>query len=244
MAPPDNDVLFTRSLVKSYHGSPALRGVSLGVHEGEVLAIEGKRGSGKSTLLACLSGQLLPDSGEVWFNSTPVHTMSAAARDRLRRERFGWIGAEPLLVPELTAVENAALPLLLLGLKHSTAKTAAIEWLERLDVAECARKRPSDLLQAQRQRVAVARALVGRPDVVLADEPTAPLHHEDQGQVLRTLTAAARSHGITVVVATHDPEASAYADRTVGLVDGRVVSSGPALLSARRESADPCSASA
>jgi putative ABC transport system ATP-binding protein len=220
-APPDNDVLWARSLHYAYDGTPALAGVSIGVREGEILAVTGPRGSGKSTLLRCLAGQLAPDSGEVWFNSAPVHTLGRMARERLRRDRFGWIDTEPHLVPELTAWENAALTLLLRGTPHRAAKTAAVEWLERLDVGDCARKRPAELLQAQRQRVAIARALSSDPSVLFADEPSAPLHRADRAHVLRTLTTAARSHGITVVLATHDTEVAALADRTVALVDGR-----------------------
>jgi putative ABC transport system ATP-binding protein len=220
-ANPDNDVLWARGLHHAHAGSPALQGVSLGVRQGEILAVTGPRGSGKSTLLGCLSGHLLPDRGEVWFNSAPVHTLTAEARDRLRRERFGWVGAGPQLVPELTAWENAALPLLLAGAGNRVAKRAALEWLGRLDVADCARHRPAALVQAQRQRVAIARALVHQPEVVFADEPTAPLHQADRAQVLRTLTTAGRSHGITVVLASQDPEVATLTDRTLSLVDGR-----------------------
>lgn len=221
VAPPDNDVLWARGLHYSYSGSPALTGVSIGVREGEVLAVTGPRGAGKTTLLKCLSGQLLPDPGEVWFNSAPVHTLSRAARERLRRERFGWIDSTPHLVPELAGWENAALPLLVRGTAHRAAKQTALEWLERLDVGDCARKKPGVLTQAQRQRIAIARALAAEPTVVFADEPTAPLHSADRAQVLRTLTTAARSHHITVVLATLDDESSALADRSVTLVDGR-----------------------
>ncbi|RKN06680.1 ABC transporter ATP-binding protein [Streptomyces radicis] len=221
MAPPDNDVLWTRDLHYAHNGSPALLGVTLGVQQGEILAVTGQRGCGKTTLLGCLSGQLVPDDGEVWFNSMPVHTLTPTSRERLRRDRFGWIGDSPQLVPELTAWENAALPLLLAGGGPRQARRTALEWLERLDVGECARKRPSALLQSQRQRVAIARALVHQPDVLFADEPTAPLHRADRAQVLRTLTTAGRSHGITVVLATHDAEVATLADRTVTLVDGR-----------------------
>ncbi|WP_175411238.1 ABC transporter ATP-binding protein [Streptomyces sp. TRM64462] len=221
VAPPDNDVLWARSLHHTHNGSPALSGVSLGVREGEILAVHGPRGSGKTTLLRCLSGQLVPQEGEVWFNSAPVHTMGPVQRERLRRDRFGWIDPQPVLVPELTAWENAALPLLLRGCSHRAARSAALEWLERLDIGTCATRRPHALLQAQRQRVAVARALVGTPTVLFADEPTAPLHRADRSLVLRTLTAAARSHRITVVLATHDAEVAALADRTVALLDGR-----------------------
>ncbi|MER5400489.1 ATP-binding cassette domain-containing protein [Streptomyces sp. NPDC002599] len=223
VAPPDNDVLWARALHVKHNGSPALSGVSLGVREGEILAVGGPRGSGKTTLLLCLSGQLLPQQGEVWFNSSPVHTMGPLTRERLRRDRFGWIGPVPTLVPELNAWENTALPLMLRGWTRRAAKTAALEWLKRLDVGDCARRRPHALLQAERQRVAVARALAPTPTVLFADEPTAPLYRADQAHVLRTLTSAARSHGITVVLATHDPDTAALADRTVNLLDGRRV---------------------
>ncbi|MET9564268.1 ABC transporter ATP-binding protein [Streptomyces tauricus] len=222
-APPDNDVLWARALHVTHNGSPALTGVSLGVREGEILAVGGPRGSGKTTLLRCLSGQLTAQEGEVWFDSTPVHTMSPMRRERLRRDRFGWIDPTPVLVPELTAWENAALLLMLRGVSRRRARTTALEWLDRLDVGGCARKRPYALLQAERQRVAIARALAPAPSVIFADEPTAPLHRADRAQVLRTLTAAARSHGITVVLATHDADTAALADRTVSLLDGRRV---------------------
>lgn len=221
VAPPDNDVLWARGLTYAHDGSPALQGVSMGVREGEILAVTGPRGSGKTTLLRCLSGQLRVRQGEVWFNSVPVHTMGPLARERLRLDRFGWIDPEPVLVPELNAWENTALPLMLRGTGRRAAKAAALEWLERLDIRDAARKRPHALLQSERQRVVVARALVSAPTVLFADEPTAPLHRAEHTHVLRTLTTAARSHAITVVLATHDPETAALADRTVSLLDGR-----------------------
>jgi putative ABC transport system ATP-binding protein len=241
VAPPDNDVLWARSLHYSHNGSPALTDVSLGVREGEILAVDGPRGSGKTTLLRCLSGQLVPREGEVWFNSSAVHTLRPAAREQLRRDRFSWIGPEPALVPELNAWENAALPLLLCGSSRRAAKTAAMEWLERLDIGACARKRPYALLQAQCQRIAVARALITTPAVLFADEPTARLHAGDRAQVLRTLTTAARSHDITVVLATMDAEVATLADRTVTLADGRRV--GALLPSEAEGRADACSLS-
>ncbi len=220
-APAGNEVLWGRDLHHSYRGSPALLGASLRVADGEILAIVGPRGAGKTTLLKCLSGQLRPDLGEVWFQDAPLHALPTGVRERLRRDRFGWIGTTPGLVPELTARENAALPLLLCGVSYRAARQAAEEWLERLDVAAAARKRPADLTTAQAQRVAAARALVTLPEVLFADEPTAPLHRTDQAQVLRALTSAARTHRITVLLATHDPEVASYADRMIALVDGR-----------------------
>ncbi|MDQ0716518.1 putative ABC transport system ATP-binding protein [Streptomyces luteogriseus] len=223
-AQPDNDVLWARALHFQHDdGSPALCGVSLGVREGEILAIGGPRGSGKTTLLRCLSGMVPVRRGEVWFNSVPVHTMGPLTRERLRRDRFGWIDPSPSLVPELNAWENAALPLMLRGTSRRRAKTAALEWLERLDIGDSARKRPHQLVQAERQRVCIARALAPAPSVLFADEPTAPLHRADRAHVLRTLTTAARSHRITVVLATHEAETAALADRTVSLLDGRCV---------------------
>ncbi|WP_326587768.1 ABC transporter ATP-binding protein [Streptomyces sp. NBC_01294] len=229
-APPDNDVLWARSLhyshrgsprTKSGGGSPALVGVSVGVRQGEILALTGPRGSGKTTLLRCLSGQLRPEQGEVWFNSVPVHTMGTLARERLRRDRFGWIGPDPQLLPELKAWENAALPLLLSGASHRSAKHAACEWLDRLDIGGLARKRPAALSRGESQRVALARALVNEPAVIFADEPTAPLHRADRALLLRTLTTAARSHEITVLLATHEEATAAVADRRLALLDGR-----------------------
>lgn len=223
-APPDNDVLWARSLHFTHRdGSPGLGGISMGVREGEILAVGGPRGSGKTTLLHCLSGLVPAQRGEVWFNSVPVHTMGPLARERLRRDRFSWIDPAPVLVPELNVWENAALPLMLRGTSRRRAKAAALEWLERLDVGDKARKHPRDLTQAERQRVCITRALAPSPSVLFADEPTAPLHRADRAHVLRTLTTAARSHGITVVLATHDQDTAALADRTVTLLDGRQV---------------------
>ncbi|MFC9296372.1 ABC transporter ATP-binding protein [Streptomyces sp. NPDC057011] len=229
--PPQEDLLWARSLHYSHSGSPGLIGVSAGVRQGEILALTGPRGSGKTTLLHCLSGRLRPDQGEVWFNSVPVHTMGSLSRERLRRDRFGWIGPEPQLLPELKVWENAALPLLMAGASHRNAKHAACEWLDRLDIGGFARKRPGSLNRAESQRVALARALVSLPAVIFADEPTAPLHRTERALLLRTLTTAARSHGITVLLATHDEETAATADRRLALLDGRTAAAAGALAS-------------
>ncbi|MEW2302840.1 ATP-binding cassette domain-containing protein [Streptomyces sp. NPDC006655] len=223
-APPDNDVLWARALhFRHQDGSPGVTGVSLAVREGEILAVSGPRGSGKTTLLRCLAGLTPVQGGEVWFNSTAVHRMGPVTREKLRRDRFGWIDPVPALIPELNVWENTALPLMLRGTSRRRAKVAALEWLDRLDVGDRARRRPAQLQQAERQRVAIARALAPSPTILFADEPTAPLHRSDRAHVLRTLTTAARSHGITVVLATHDAETAALADRRVSLLDGRRV---------------------
>jgi putative ABC transport system ATP-binding protein len=240
-APPDNDVLRARGLHYSYDGSPALQSVSLGVRAGEIVAITGPRGSGKTTLLSCLSGQLPCMGGGLWFDGKPMHTLGRGARERLRRDHFGWVGSKPQLIPELTAWENAALPLLLGGTGHRTARKTACEWLDRLDIGACARKRPAMLRSSERQRVAIARALAHSPAILFADEPTAPLHRAEHVLALRTLTTAARSHNITVVLATHDPKFETsqgpgpvraldvpVTDRVLTLIDGLL--SGPTVL--------------
>jgi putative ABC transport system ATP-binding protein len=244
VAPPDNDVLWARALHFTYSdGSPALRGVSIGAQEGEIVAVSGPRGSGKTALLRCLSGLARAQRGEVWFNSVPVHTMGPLARERLRRDRFTWIDPAPALVPELNVWENTALPLMLRGTSRRRAKMTAMEWLERLDVGDAARKRPHQLRQSERQRACIARALAPSPTVLFADEPTAPLHRADRAHVLRTLTTAARSHGITVVLATYDPDTAALADRTVLLLDGRCVNTVHLPEVIETEGRAPCSLS-
>ncbi|MFF4652411.1 ABC transporter ATP-binding protein [Streptomyces sp. NPDC001380] len=218
--PAEADLVRASGVLKSLDGTAALHGVSLTVRQGEVLAVTGPRGSGKTTLLGCLGGLLPVDDGEVWFAGRPLHSLPRTERERLRREHVGWVGSEPQLVPELTVRENAALPLLLAGAGRRAAYTAAAEWLERLDVAGCARLRPAELTQEQRQRVAVARALAPLPRLVLADDPTAPLHRDAGEQVLRVLGTAARSHGLTLVLALNDPGQARHADRSVALLDG------------------------
>jgi putative ABC transport system ATP-binding protein len=220
-APPDNDVLWARGLCYDRGGTPALREVSLAVREGEILAVTGPRGCGKTTLLGALCG-LLPCAGEVWFDSVPVHTLPPRVRERLRLERFGLIADTPQLLPELRGWENVALPLLLAGAGHRKARRSALEWLERLDAGDCARHRPAALSRPQQQRVAIARALVHEPAMLLADEPTAPLHQSDRVQVLRTLLTAARSHAITTVLTGVGEETTRLADRTLTLTDGRL----------------------
>jgi putative ABC transport system ATP-binding protein len=217
----DNDMLWTRELHCVREGTTALQDVELSVAKGEIVALTGPRGSGKTTLLGCLAG-LLPHRGGVWFDDIPVHELPSGVRDRLRRERFGRVSDTPELLPELTGWENVALPLLLNGTGHRKARRAATEWLERLDAGDCARKRPAQLPRHRQQRVAIARALVHGPAVLFADEPAAPLHQGDRVQALRTLVAAARSHGITTVISGREEEVAPLADRAVRLLDGRI----------------------
>jgi putative ABC transport system ATP-binding protein len=182
----------------------------------------GPSGSGKSTLLHCLAGILAPDSGEVWFAGSRVDTMREADRSLLRRKHFGFVFQSGQLVPELTAEENVALPLLLAGARRSVALAESQTWFERLDLVGLEHRRSGELSGGQAQRVALARALVSRPQVVFADEPTGSLDSLSGEHVMELLVAASREQGTTVVLVTHDSRVAAYAQREVVVRDGKV----------------------
>jgi putative ABC transport system ATP-binding protein len=217
-------ILEARDLVLSFGETPALRGASLSVKKGEVLAVMGPSGSGKSTLLHCLAGILAPDSGEVYFDGQRVDAMREGDRSRLRRERFGFVFQFGQLVPELTAEENVALPLLLGGTRREEALRGARAWFERLELDGLERHRAGEMSGGQAQRVALARGLVAHPDVLFADEPTGSLDSLTGELVMGLLTRTAREEGTTVVLVTHEPRVAAYADREVIVRDGKVTS--------------------
>jgi putative ABC transport system ATP-binding protein len=219
-APPT--IIEARSVVKSFGETPALRGASLRVRSGEIVAIMGPSGSGKSTLLHCLAGILIPDEGEVWFGGQRLDTLSDDQRSELRRDRFGFVFQFGQLVPELTAEENVALPLLLSGTRRGPAMTAARKWFGTLDLDGLQRRRSGELSGGQAQRVALARSLVAGPGILFADEPTGSLDSMSGEMVMNLLTAAAREHGTTVILVTHDARVAAYADREVVVRDGKV----------------------
>jgi putative ABC transport system ATP-binding protein len=211
-----------RDLVLSFGSTPALRGASLGVGQGEIVAVMGPSGSGKSTLLHCMAGILTPDRGEVWFGAQRLDTLSDEHRSELRRNRFGFVFQYGQLVPELTAEENVALPLLLSGTRRGPAITAARDWFATLGLDGLQRRRSGELSGGQAQRVALARGMVARPEVLFADEPTGSLDSVSGELVMDLLTAAAREHGTTVILVTHDARVAAYADREVIVRDGKV----------------------
>ncbi|GIF77700.1 ABC transporter ATP-binding protein [Asanoa siamensis] len=219
-------ILRARGVVKSYGPTPALRGVTIDVAEGEILAVTGPSGCGKSTLLHCLAGILRPDAGEVSYGEHRLDTWSERMRARLRRTEFGVLFQFGQLVTELTAAENVALPLLLAGTGRREARTAAVGWLDRLGVADLADTRPGEMSGGQQQRCAVARALVTEPRVLFADEPTGALDSRTSEQLLGELVRVARDQRTTVLLVTHDVQVAAYADREVALRDGAVDASG------------------
>src|ERR1700723_1819105 len=211
-----------RDLVLSFGSTPALRGASLGVGQGEIVAVMGPSGSGKSTLLHCLAGILPPDEGEVWFAGQRLDTLSDERRSELRRDRFGFVFQSGQLVPELTAEENVALPLLLSGTRRGPAMTAARKWFAALGLDGLEQRRSGELSGGQAQRVALARGLVTEPEVLFADEPTGSLDPRSGELVMDLLPAAVGEHGTTVVLVTHDARVAAYADREVVVRDGKV----------------------
>lgn len=218
-----------RDLVLSFGETPALRGASLSVKRGEIVAVMGPSGSGKSTLLHCLAGILVPDSGEVTFDGRRLDVMREAERSKLRRDRFGFVFQFGQLVPELTAEENVALPLLLSGTHREQALREARSWFERLDLEGMERHRTGEMSGGQSQRVALARALVACPTVLFADEPTGSLDSLNGERVMDLLTTSARQQGTTVILVTHEPRVAAYSDREVTVRDGHLTAPQPAL---------------
>jgi putative ABC transport system ATP-binding protein len=214
-------LLVATGLRKTYGPTPALDGADFSIRSGEVVAVMGPSGSGKSTLLHCLAGIVRADSGEVSYRGRELTRMSDGERSALRRTDFGFVFQFGQLVPELTCLENVAMPMRLAGARRRAAEERAVEWLERLEVGEIAGKRPGEVSGGQGQRVAVARALVGGPRVVFADEPTGALDSLNGEQVMRLLTDAARDTRAAVVLVTHEPRVAAYSDREIVVRDGK-----------------------
>ncbi|GAA4977350.1 ABC transporter ATP-binding protein [Actinoplanes utahensis] len=214
----------------------ALDGVSLDLATGSFTAVMGPSGSGKTTLLHCAAGLERPDSGLVEVNGEPMPGGSETRLTRFRRERIGFVFQQYNLLPTLTALQNATLPLTLAGKRVDRARAIAL--LEEVGLGDRLHHRPDQLSGGQRQRVAVARALVTAPSVVFADEPTGALDTRSARDVLALLRSAVDRHGRTVVMVTHDPVAASYADSVIFLADGRLDPAGEL----RRPSADAIAA--
>ncbi|MER5775818.1 ABC transporter ATP-binding protein [Streptomyces sp. NPDC002039] len=218
---PAGTLLCATDLRKAYGSAKALDGAEFSIHPGEVVAVMGPSGSGKSTLLHCLAGIVAPDSGTVTYAGRELSAMNDSERSALRRGEFGFVFQFGQLVPELTCVENVALPLRLAGVKRKEAERTALGWMERLQVDDLGAKRPGEISGGQGQRVAVARALVTRPRVIFADEPTGALDSLNGELVMQLLTEAARSANAAVVLVTHEARVAAYSDREIVVRDGR-----------------------
>lgn len=235
-------VLEASGLEKSFGPTRALAGVSLAVRTGESVAIMGASGSGKTTLLHCLAGITLPDAGSVAFHGgtgrVQVNALGEADRSRLRREAFGFVFQQGLLIPELTAVENVALALMLNGMPRLRAEEHARGWLAALGLGGMEDRRIGQLSGGQAQRVAIARAQVTGASVVFADEPTGALDSATSAEVMGALLHSTVGQGRTLVVVTHDAEVAARCSRIVDVRDGRIVGERvPAGADASREAA-------
>jgi putative ABC transport system ATP-binding protein len=205
----------------------ALADLDLVVRRGELIAIMGPSGSGKTTLLNCLSGLDEIDAGRALVDGQDLSTMSDARRTAYRASAMGFVFQTFNLLPVLTAVENVELPLLLAGCRVQRARSRAMEMLDRVGLDQRAGHRPAELSGGEQQRVAVARALVARPAIVWADEPTGNLDTHMAEQIAALLRELNRADGQTIVLITHDPGIGASADRRIELRDGRLVRDEP-----------------
>jgi len=213
-------VLAADNLALSYGRTVALASASATVRRGEVVAVRGPSGSGKSTMLQCMAGLVRPDSGVVTFDGTELTSLSERTRSRLRLREFGFVFQYSELVPELTLRENVTLPLELTGSPRARRAGRVAELLDRLGIVAEADRRPAQVSGGQAQRAAVARAIVHRPRVVFADEPTGALDGGNSTVVLDLLMTLAREDGAAVVLVTHDTTVAERAERTVVMCDG------------------------
>ena len=223
---PGGVIMSARGLEMSFGQTRALRGVDLDLLAGEVLAVTGPSGSGKSTLLHVMAGVLVPDAGRVDYHggdvSQDITALDEAARSRLRLKEFGFIFQFGQLLPDLSALDNVTIPLLLAGTARRRALAQARETLGELGLSEHLDKRPTQLSGGQAQRAAVARALVTNPRLLFADEPTGSLDSLAAERTMEVLLSSVHSRGAGLVIITHDARVAAYADREVTVRDGRI----------------------
>ncbi len=219
-------VVETENLTRIYGSGEAqvtaLDHVSLQVETGEFVAVMGPSGCGKSTLLHLIGGLDRPTEGLVKIDGQDLSALNDDALTDLRRNRIGFIFQFFNLIPTLTALDNTALPLVLGGMKPADAQPRAAEWLEKLEVADRQTHRPEELSGGQRQRVAIARALVTEPSLILADEPTGNLDSSAAEDFAVLLRETVDRWGRSILLVTHDPRISTYADRLLKMKDGRI----------------------
>ncbi len=220
---PVTTIISAKNIKKSYGKTEILHGVSLDVKQGEVLAIMGPSGSGKSTLLHSLAAIISVDSGEIILDGRNIGKLSDNKRSILRRTVFGFVFQFSQLVPELTVIDNVALPLLLNGVNRNEAYKEAKKWLGGVGLTDKYESTPGEISGGQAQRVAIARAMVVQPKILFADEPTGSLDSLNSEHVMELFIKTAKDHGTTVIMVTHEPSIAAYADREIVVRDGQIV---------------------
>jgi putative ABC transport system ATP-binding protein len=220
-------IIKTEQLTKDYgSGDTAVRaldGVNIQVESGELVAVMGPSGCGKSTLLQLLGGLDAPTSGKIWLEDTDLATLDDDEITLIRRRRIGFIFQFFNLIPVLTAGENVALPLILDGAAPAVANQKAMEWMERMGIADRWSHRPKEMSGGQQQRVAVARALVSDPAIILGDEPTGNLDSKSAEGLIAVLENICSEFGRTILMVTHDPRMADHASRVINIMDGQVV---------------------
>jgi putative ABC transport system ATP-binding protein len=220
-------MITVKNLVKNYQNGPiitkVLHDIDLVVEEGEFLAIMGKSGAGKSTLLYQMSLLDVPTSGSIILDGTKTEEFSENQRTSFRLNRLGYVFQDYALLPELSAIENVMVPLLMRGLGKAKATKKATDALDALGLGHRHDNRPSQLSGGEQQRVSIARAVAQDPDILFADEPTANLDSASGMAVIEAMSKLHKKDGQTIVMVTHEPEYARYADRTIHLEDGKIV---------------------
>lgn len=218
-------IISTRKLYKNFSGAQIIREIDLDIYTGEILAIMGPSGSGKSTLLHCLSGILPASNGSIIYANRDLTRENLKNLAKLRRNDFGFIFQFGELIPEMPALTNIALPLLLRGESRKSAYKIADEWITRVGLTELKNSLPPTLSGGEIQRTAIARAMAINPKIIFADEPTGSLDSINEQKILELFTQLAREFNKTVVIVTHSVDVAARADRIITLKDGQIVNS-------------------
>lgn len=219
-------IIAARDLTKVYRTANvkirALNGVNVSIMKGEHVAILGTSGSGKSTLLSLLAGLEKPTSGRIFINRKPIHKMTERELVDFRLHNIGFVFQSFNLMPSMTAVENVALPLMFRGMPKKEREKKAVRLLKAMGLSQQLKNRPMEMSGGQQQRVSIARAIIARPAIIFADEPTGNLDSATSVQIMDIITRVAKKRDATLVFVTHDVEKSFYADKVIRVMDGKV----------------------